>query len=503
MINKKDSSAVYKRQPLTYTKKDFINNDLFQTTPYKDQSFFPQLSPNKNNAIFQLSANDKKKGLKAHPFNAPATDLKRKASKEENNIKLCNKDTVKSFLLSKKEERIYSIGGNEKKNQTQKEVSPVKNEKETKEVNEKNNELFLQINELIANKKKKSSGQKEKENKPFSLRYSSYVEEDNSENDLIKSDPIGKFKMGFNRNPFKSTEITSIQNKKFPKEDLINKKKEDELIILPHEFKKNSSSVIEYSYNENMNKVNRSTMQDLHKIVDNFMSSPTRSLFVLFDGHGTSIKNSLKYGANNYPLILSSLLNENNFDIQKSIKDSFNSLDNELKDKFPNELKDSGSTLTVIYIDTNKENKKLFVCANVGDSMAILIKKDKSYEILSEAHKCSNKEEQERILSKGGLVFNQRLFGQLALSRAIGDFSFKQNGLENNPHYIESIINEEDIFIVVASDGVWDVLKYEDISQICFNEENTDSDIIGKKIVQSAIDNGSADNISCIVIRLN
>ena len=58
----------------------------------------------------------------------------------------------------------------------------------------------------------------------------------------------------------------------------------------------------------------------------------------------------------------------------------------------------------------------------------------------------------------GGIVFNGRLFGQLALSRCLGDFNLKPYGLIVKPSFMKMEVFDGD-YIVIASDGVWDVVN--------------------------------------------
>ena len=70
--------------------------------------------------------------------------------------------------------------------------------------------------------------------------------------------------------------------------------------------------------------------------------------------------------------------------------------------------------------------------------------------------------EYDRIKAAGGYIEGGRVCGNLALSRAIGDFEFKKEySLEpeaqiitSNPDIMEHRISEEDEFLIVACDGV-------------------------------------------------
>lgn len=65
------------------------------------------------------------------------------------------------------------------------------------------------------------------------------------------------------------------------------------------------------------------------------------------------------------------------------------------------------------------------ICANVGDSRAVLTQDLTTYD-LSDDHKPDNEDEKVRITDAGGSVQDGRVNGKLSLSRAIGDLSYKK-----------------------------------------------------------------------------
>lgn len=80
---------------------------------------------------------------------------------------------------------------------------------------------------------------------------------------------------------------------------------------------------------------------------------------------------------------------------------------------------------------------------------------------MSEDHKPTNKEETARITAAGGFVEFGRVNGNLALSRAIGDFEFKQNYtlqpeqqiVTADPEIMTHTVDGEEEFLVLACDG--------------------------------------------------
>jgi serine/threonine protein phosphatase PrpC len=112
------------------------------------------------------------------------------------------------------------------------------------------------------------------------------------------------------------------------------------------------------------------------------------------------------------------------------------------------------------------------VCANVGDSRCVLGQKSKVV-ALTEDHKPSIIEEKNRIEKAVGFVRFDRVNGELAMSRAIGDFRYKMNAtLELHEHLviclpdisIQERNKHEDETLILACDGVWDVISNEEVS---------------------------------------
>lgn len=120
---------------------------------------------------------------------------------------------------------------------------------------------------------------------------------------------------------------------------------------------------------------------------------------------------------------------------------------------------------------------------------------------LSVDHKPNNKEERERIEAAGGVVVwagTWRVAGVLAVSRAFGDKPLKRFVI-STPHLHEEQLRKEDEFVVLASDGLWDVLTNEEVAGLV--KDIHDAEAAAKKLTEEAYGRGSMDNITCIVIR--
>ena len=255
----------------------------------------------------------------------------------------------------------------------------------------------------------------------------------------------------------------------------------------------------EYSYQEEKNEKFRDTMEDCAKIFDHFTDDPYKSFFSLFDGHGGF--EVAKYASEHFYKLFSKYLLEHKTKVEKALKKSFLLLDEELK-KFKS-IDNIGSTATVIFINRETDamlgTKKVLYCANIGDSACVLFSKS-GCKKLSYDHKCTDETEITRIKRAGGVIVNERLNGKLAISRAFGDFSMKSKGLTCEPFINKIVLSESDKFIILCTDGIWDVINEEDLFYLTLNMEQTEQ--IARDIIKQALDNGSTDNMSCIVIKL-
>jgi len=261
-----------------------------------------------------------------------------------------------------------------------------------------------------------------------------------------------------------------------------------------------AKSVKEYSYSEDRNSSFRNSMEDYSKIIDKYMNDSSKGLFCLYDGHGGS--EPVKFVCERFPDIFSKCLNENKNNIEKSLIHAFQKVDDELK--IHSDCENVGTTACIVYIykdaDIITGGRKTFYCANIGDTRCILVTSNGSKR-LSYDHKCTDETEVARIRKIGGVVFNGRVFGQLALSRALGDHAMKKYGVICTPHINKHLVSEKDRWIVICSDGVWDVISDEEVFDLSLKIKNSNE--FSNLIVSTAIERGSRDNISCIVIKIN
>lgn len=113
------------------------------------------------------------------------------------------------------------------------------------------------------------------------------------------------------------------------------------------------------------------------------------------------------------------------------------------------------------------------ICANVGDSRCVVGSTTSGTTTsLTDDHKPSNPEERVRIENAGGFVMGDRVNGELAMSRALGDFRYKRAVLlQDHEHpvicYPDVAVHKrsgkKDEILVLACDGVWDVMSNSEV----------------------------------------
>ena len=288
---------------------------------------------------------------------------------------------------------------------------------------------------------------------------------------------------------------------------IIQKPNSKEKIHIGKEYSiKNTSNqqFIEYSYKEDQNIKSKKTMEDKGKSIENFNENDKNTLFLLFDGHNGDLVS--KYCQNNFARIFKKFLSDKTLSIKKAITISFLELDNELKEKGYSNI---GSTGTIIYI-TEENNKKVIYSGNVGDTRCTLF--NKKIERLTVDHRIDDLREKERIITAGGIIKNDRINGQLMLTRVFGDFKFKKYGVKCNPFVIRKVIDDniENQFIIISSDGIWDLFEEKDIKEYIYklveknknNNDNCITKIICKNLIDESIKAGGWDNMSIYAIKL-
>lgn len=238
----------------------------------------------------------------------------------------------------------------------------------------------------------------------------------------------------------------------------------------------------------------RASMEDFYDIKISKIDGQTICLFGIFDGHGGS--RAAEYLKQN---LFGNLLKHPDFvkNTKCAISETYQQTDKDFLESEKDTLRDDGSTASTAVLVGNH----LYV-ANVGDSRTIISKKGKAI-ALSDDHKPNRSDERKRIENAGGIIMwagTWRVGGVLAMSRAFGNRMLKQFVVAE-PEIQEQAIDEDLELLVLASDGLWDVVPNEDAISLAESEESPEA--AARKLTETAFTRGSADNITCVVVRFH
>ncbi|PKA55915.1 putative protein phosphatase 2C 8 [Apostasia shenzhenica] len=173
--------------------------------------------------------------------------------------------------------------------------------------------------------------------------------------------------------------------------------------------------------------------------------------------------------------------------------------------------KTMGSTAVVAVVGMRQ-----IVVANCGDSRAVLSRGGVAVPLSSD-HKPNRSDEMERVEAAGGRVINwdgYRVLGVLSTSRSIGDYYLKPY-VNAEPEVTVTDRTDYDEFLILASDGLWDVVSNETACKItrqCLSGQamkmfpktvkGSSASAAASLLAEVALSRGSGDNISVVVVQL-
>ena len=256
--------------------------------------------------------------------------------------------------------------------------------------------------------------------------------------------------------------------------------------------------------------------QDSFFIQKDFLNQPEQFFIGICDGHGIQGHFISDYVAKSLPKYLREINDD-------SIKNAYLTVHNSLQNDNKIDSSLSGTTCISIIVSLNK-----VICANVGDSRAILARYENGiYNAtnLSRDHKPTEPDEIKRILSNGGRIkqfYDEKLkeyigperiwlknseIPGLAMSRSIGDSIAHSVGVIAEPEIFKFDFIGNEKFIVIASDGIWEYIDSDECINIIKDYYENNMDAVGglNALVKEAfkrwkIEEDNIDDITAIVI---
>lgn len=258
----------------------------------------------------------------------------------------------------------------------------------------------------------------------------------------------------------------------------------------------------------------RKTMED-ESIIDNGLA-----LYGVFDGHGQPRygRDFATYAAQNF----ASFFKKKGDNLVKT----FDLLESNGREKGVK----GGATGIVVQVQPKAQK---IVIASTGDSRAILVNGNQLKQSTND-QKIERPDEMERIKKTKTPIMRlinartgeQVLFedqnyakkfpqspariGGVAMARTLGDFEVKDDlkdehgvsALIHTPEFYQWNYESGDMFIL-ACDGLWDVMQNKDVVQFVTQYPNYTASQLSEALVKQALDNGSNDNVSVLVVKLN
>lgn len=268
--------------------------------------------------------------------------------------------------------------------------------------------------------------------------------------------------------------------------------------------------------------------QDNFFVSESFYGRETR-IFCVLDGHGEHGHLVSRRCREQFPHFIKNA----NMDMDNA----FNVMQTDLNNSNDFDARCSGATCVMAVVHGNK-----IAVYNCGDSRCVLGRRNPNGSMyamaLSKDHKPDKPEERKRILNVGGhlgcrqVLVNQpgrgpvsmpvgpcRVWYQhrgetlgLAMSRSLGDTIVHKSGVSAEPELLERNIDDYDEFIILATDGVWDVVDNNHAVQLVHN-------VASKSVNWSTLEAANSvcrfarsrweklspmiDDITCIVVKLH
>lgn len=264
----------------------------------------------------------------------------------------------------------------------------------------------------------------------------------------------------------------------------------------------------------------REDMEDGFVFVDNFEGKRGSAFLAIYDGHGgracvdyvterlhERVLSQIRKACEKTPSDL--------IDMRMCLHTAFKETDRAMHQEG---IHTSGCTACVCILRDEGPSRALYT-AHVGDARAVLCRTGSAVRLTHPSdHKATDPEEMRRVVDAGGSIWNERVNGMLAITRAFGDHQLKapmlsDNVVSNEPAMSRIVLEDQDLFLIVACDGLWDVLDDQSscnvvlegihqLSVLCGNEpwqRRSYGEILSRMLVEEALARGTSDNITCMV----
>ena len=226
----------------------------------------------------------------------------------------------------------------------------------------------------------------------------------------------------------------------------------------------------------------RETMEDAIVVRPGII--PGCDLYCVFDGHGgSSTSNFAAYQ-------IARIFQKNGEFSENFVKSAIAKLDRDLREQDFND----GSTMALALVSGTEA-----IIAHLGDSRVLVLKDNGEISFATKDHKPDNREEIDRILEIGGKVVGGRTDGMVAVARSLGDYRIFGVGTEPDIRHVD--LTEDDRWLIVACDGLFDTVPNDCVGLIAKNALNAST--LARDLRNIAYNRLCPDNISVVAVDLH
>lgn len=254
----------------------------------------------------------------------------------------------------------------------------------------------------------------------------------------------------------------------------------------------------------------RINMEDMHSMRVSLSSKhPDLGFFAVFDGHA----------GDKAAIFLEQRLHEVVGQLEdpldaKQLSDAMLRTDAEFLKREDERQHGSAAVMAVVRTPAPdaKDKKWEVSVANIGDSRVLLLRSDGSFVALTSDHKPELDAEKARINAAGGFVQQNRVDGQLAMSRAFGDWPYKdQPKLKPEEQKVIALpdvtteVGREGDALLICCDGIYEQLSNEAVAAFVHETLKAHPDdpaLVCSKLVIHSLEKGSKDNHSAMLVQL-